>query len=418
MISKNQKKRLENLSRLIYRASLKVKVLRHILWPIEVKYQFFKQNCQRLPEYSYPKFDSTDLDQILLDINGQLGDTKYDFWLKNKLEDISLSANLLKACGTKTFFEVSSKIYGLPTTLIHDGQTKPLDLAEQFYDITNSIDKTKLELSNSLKISSHDVANQISSKVNDYFGEFAPKVSVVKHLSAKATATSKKIKIREDGIFYESDIDQLINHEAFIHVATTINGRQQNKMKILGSNYGAVTKTQEGLAVFSEFITGSIDIERMRRISDRVKAIHMAIDGADFIEIYRYFVNKGISRNQAFENSRRVFRGGVLSGKYPFTKDLVYLDGFIRVCNFFRSSISQGKIECIELLFAGKMELDDLPVVYSMYKDGMVSKPSFIPPWAMNLNYLICFFTFSVFLEDINYSNVSKYYDSLLKGVK
>ena len=38
----------------------------------------------------------------------------------------------------------------------------------------------------------------------------------------------------------------------------------------------------------------------------------MAIDGADFIEIYRYFVDKGISRNQAFENSRRVFRGGVL----------------------------------------------------------------------------------------------------------
>ena len=134
-------------------------------------------------------------------------------------------------------------------------------------------------------------------------------------------------------------------------------------MKILGSNYGAVTKTQEGLAVFSEFITGSIDIDRMRRISDRVKAIHMTIEGADFIEIYRYFVDKGISRNQSFENSRRVFRGGLLSGKYPFTKDLVYLDGFIRVYNFFRSSISQGKIECIELLFSGKMDLDALPVV-------------------------------------------------------
>ena len=95
-------------------------------------------------------------------------------------------------------------------------------------------------------------------------------------------------------------------------------------MKILGSNYGAITKTQEGLAVFSEFITGSIDIDRMRRISDRVKAIQMAIDGADFIEIYRYFVDKGISRNQAFENSRRVFRGGVLSGKYPLQKICVF----------------------------------------------------------------------------------------------
>ena len=92
-------------------------------------------------------------------------------------------------------------------------------------------------MTKSSKISSHDVAKQISSKVSDYFGEFAPKTSVVKHLSAKAaTATSKKIKIREDGVFYQSDVDQLINHEAFIHVATTINGRKQNKMKILGSN--------------------------------------------------------------------------------------------------------------------------------------------------------------------------------------
>ena len=45
-------------------------------------------------------------------------------------------------------------------------------------------------------------------------------------------------------------------------------------MKILGSNYGAITKTQEGLAVFSEFITGSIDIDRMSRISDREGNTH------------------------------------------------------------------------------------------------------------------------------------------------
>ena len=99
---------------------------------------------------------------------------------------------MLKASGTKTFFDISSKIYGLPSTLIHDGQTKPLDLSEQFYQIINSIDKTKLELSKSSKISSHDVAKQISSKVSDYFGEFAPKISVVKHLSAKLLQHQKK----------------------------------------------------------------------------------------------------------------------------------------------------------------------------------------------------------------------------------
>ena len=67
MTSETQKKRLQNLSEHIYRASLKVKILRHISWPPEVKYQFFKQNCQKLPDYSYPKFDSSELDAALLD---------------------------------------------------------------------------------------------------------------------------------------------------------------------------------------------------------------------------------------------------------------------------------------------------------------------------------------------------------------
>ena len=130
-----------------------------------------------------------------------------------------------------------------------------------------------------------------------------------------------------------------------------------------------------------------------------------------------YFVKKDNSKNQAFESARRVFRGGLLTGGAPFTKDIVYLDGLIRVYNFFRSAISQGKTECIELIFSGKIDLDDIPIVYSLYKEGLVKKPQFIPPWAVDLNYLICFFSFSVFLEDINYENVTNYYESLLSGV-
>ena len=267
------------------------------------------------------------------------------------------------------------------------------------------------------KISSYEVVDKISNTVNTYFGKAAPKLKIVKELSAKATASSKTIKIRENGEFDETDIKQLLNHEAYIHVATTLNGRAQSKMKILGSNYGSITKTQEGLAVFSEFITGSIDVDRMRRISDRVVAIQMSIDGADFLDVFKFFLDKSGSENQAFEITRRVFRGGILTGGAPFTKDIVYLDGLIRVYNFFRSAIAQGKTECIQLIFSGKMDLDDIPIVHSMYKEGLVEKPKFIPPWATDLNFLICHFSFSVFLENINYDRVTKYYTSLLDGV-
>ena len=70
-----------------------------------------------------------------------------------------------------------------------------------------------------------------------------------------------------------------------------------------------ITATQEGLATFAEQITGSIDIERMKRISLRIEAVAMALDGADFIEVFRYFLDAGQSRSDSFTSAQRVFRG-------------------------------------------------------------------------------------------------------------
>ena len=417
MLSTKDKKRVSDLSELIYLASKEVKILKHISWSENIRIDFFKNSCNKIPVVTYPKYDDSNLSSLLQDAGRLFGDTKYDDWLKNKVKDIKRGSELLSVCGTSDFFKVSTEIYGLPTTPIHDRTTMPRDLSHQFEEIINSINSNQIMQMHSSKLSSETVAKEISKSVDAFFGELAPKIKLVRGLSAKATASSKTIKIRENGEFDQTDVRQLLNHEAYIHVATTLNGRGQEKMKILGSNYGSITKTQEGLAVFSEFITGSIDVDRMRRISDRVLAIQMAIDGADFIEVFKFFVKKNNSKNQAFESARRVFRGGLLTGGAPFTKDIVYLDGLIRIYNFFRSAISQGKTECIELLFSGKIDIDDIPIVYSLYKEGLVEKPQFIPPWAVDLNYLICFFSFSVFLEDVNYDNVTNYYESLLKDV-
>ena len=417
MLKEKEKNRLSKLSELIFMASREVKILRHISWPEEVRINFFKHNSSKIPKVTYPGYNDSDLKSILNQAEQLFRDTKYDDWLRKKVTEIRKSSELLDACGTKEFFKISSDIYGLPTTPIQDKTTMPRDLSDQFEEIINSIDSSQIMRMHSPKISSYEVVDKISNTVNTYFGKAAPKLKIVKELSAKATASSKTIKIRENGEFDETDIKQLLNHEAYIHVATTLNGRAQSKMKILGSNYGSITKTQEGLAVFSEFITGSIDVDRMRRISDRVVAIQMSIDGADFLDVFKFFLDKSGSENQAFEITRRVFRGGILTGGAPFTKDIVYLDGLIRVYNFFRSAIAQGKTECIQLIFSGKMDLDDIPIVYSMYKEGLVEKPKFIPPWATDLNFLICHFSFSVFLENINYDRVTKYYTSLLDGV-
>jgi hypothetical protein len=61
-----------------------------------------------------------------------------------------------------------------------------------------------------------------------------------------------------------------------------------------------------------------MELDRLRRLADRVFAIQMAIDGADFIEVYRYFLERTGQPDQAFENARRVFRGGMMVGGAPF----------------------------------------------------------------------------------------------------
>ena len=107
MIAENQKKRLRHLSEIIYKASKKVKILRHISWPVEIKQDFFNQDCQKLPEPAYPFYEYSELNLILKKADKYFGDTKYDSWLKGKIENIKQSAELLSACGTKKFFNIS-----------------------------------------------------------------------------------------------------------------------------------------------------------------------------------------------------------------------------------------------------------------------------------------------------------------------
>ena len=297
--------------------------------------------------------------------------------------------------------------------MLRDGETTPIELATRFRSIFDHYEKSDIAQQNVKSIRPEEICDRIQSRVKEVFADESPKVILADGISAKATASSKRIRIRKGASFTEKDIDQLINHEALVHVATTLNGRAQQNMKILGANYGGVTKTQEGLAVFSEFITGCIDVKRMYRVLDRVLAIQMAIDGADFIEVYRFFLPRTKLKTQAYENTRRIFRGAPLTGRFPFTKDIVYLDGMVRVHNFFRAAVANSRLDLIELLFWGKLDLDDIPIIKKLKDEDILKKPKYLPYWVKDLNYLISFFTFSIFVGQMDHDRSDAYYASL-----
>ncbi len=412
MIGEKDFTRIKDSSSKLFEISKQIKILRYLSWDKSVRIAFLKS--EKIPKVEYPKFDYRGIQSDLKNIKSLFGDTLYDTWLEKKANDILSSIDLLQLSGTKQFFKKSEQIYGSPSFVLRDGKTSTLDLAKKFESM---IDSHLEHFSESLQVDPMPVSNvkkKIEERIQPIFGIKSPRVIIEDQLSARATASSKRIRLREGAIFTNKDVDQLINHEAFIHVATTLNGRQQKNVKILGAKSGSITKTQEGLAVFSEFITGCIDVNRMYRISDRVIAIQMAIDGADFIEVYRFFLKRnGKTKTQAFEDTRRVFRGGVLSGGAPFTKDIVYLDGLIRIHNFFRSAILRGKKDAIEVLFSGKVDLEDIPILLKMREDGLIYGPTFLPDWVTDMNYLVSYFVFTNFVGKMDYDSVDNYYDSL-----
>jgi len=158
-----------------------------------------------------------------------------------------------------------------------------------------------------------------------------------------------------------------------------------------------------------------MDLERLRRLADRTIAIKMAVDGADFLQVYAFFLERTGAGIQAFENTRRVFRGGVVSGGAPFTKDIVYLDGLIRVHNFLRTLVSQGRPDCLPLMFCGKLDLEDIPVLAELSQEGICRRPQYLPRWASDMRFLLSYLAYSAFLNTINLQAVGSHYEQLLR---
>ena len=119
------------------------------------------------------------------------------------------------------------------------------------------------------------------------------------------------------------------------------------------------TVTQEGLAILMEIITFASYPSRLRKLTNRTRAIHMVEEGADFLQVFEFFREQGFEMAESYGNASRVFRGSVPTG-LPFTKDLSYLRGFIMVYNYIQLAVRKGKLEQVPLLFCGKTTLEDM----------------------------------------------------------
>ncbi len=412
------KSNIIKINHLLYQATKPIRILAHVSWSEAVRYDFFAKQAKQLPQVEYPDFNPTEVFDALKEARHFMnGSCVVNNWFERTAETIENTAHMLMSCGTADFYSYSRKLYGSPLDTLVDQKSTPFDLAKQIDDLIKTFSHIDMGTPDPACFLADAVAKDMKKAVLKIFGDDAPEILVVDELSANALASAKQIRIRRNACFTDNDTRQLINHEAHIHVATSLNGMAQTDLPILQAGHPGTTKTQEGLAVFAEFITGSMDIDRLQRLADRVLAIQMAVEGADFLQVYQYFLERTHNQDQAYENARRVFRGGVLTGGAPFTKDIVYLEGLIRVHKFLRTIVVSGRTDCLRLLFCGKLDIEDIPVLHHLTQIGLCQAPKYLPPWAKDLRFLLSFLAYTSFLHQIDFGPVTAHYKEMLKGL-
>lgn len=407
--------RVTEIVGLIAAAEKPVRVLRHLAWEPAVRERFLAGNGKAFPRVSYPDFDPGSSIEKLREARRRLGEPEdvVGHWLSRLTESVELGARMMAAAGTSRFYVYSRMLFGAPADPLPDGYSTALALARQLRRVLEGLDRVDLGAPPVRGESAEEVVARMRDAVRARFGDAAPQVELADELSANALAGPSRIRVRRDALFTDRDVHQLIEHEAFVHVATGLNGQAQDRLPILAASHPGTTRTQEGLAVFAEYISGALDLDRLRRLVDRVEAVQMAIDGADFLEVYRFFMDQTDDPSQAFENTRRIFRGGRLAGGAPFTKDIVYLDGFLRVHSFLRSVVAAGRADLLRLLFCGKLDIDDIPAVAELAAAGRCRMPKFLPPWAEDLRFLLSYLAYSGFVNTVDLGRMTEHYRAL-----
>jgi uncharacterized protein (TIGR02421 family) len=321
-----------------------------------------------------------------------------------------IAAKMLEGIGTEKFTRMSEILYGNPTDRL--GSLSNLSLAENFIQVTTDFESVTDPFSEGEENlqPSASVAADLKAKAETFFGPGIVKVELDQEIAAKAAAGSERVRIRDHSLFSASEVDQLVEHELYVHSATMLNGRRQPFLRSMGLGAPRTTGTQEGLATFAEMITDSMDLSRLRRIALRIKAIQIALEGADFIEVFRFFCQAGQTIEESYLSTARVFRGGDVRGRFVFTKDVVYLKGLVSVHTFFRKAMEHRKINYPKMLFIGRITLGDVISLESFIGEiesgNFVAAPEYIPRWVAKREALAAYLCYAVFTHQIDLGSI------------
>lgn len=418
--------KIRELSDRLVTAQKPIRILDAIKWGPEVKAAFFASQCQKLPEvnqhYYHAQALSFNMDdkhrefeRLQHDIESQLGLSGAGSIMLRMCHEYRRALDLIAARGTPEFSQIAKELYGSSHDRFYPGAPALKDLSLLLTEPLQNLKALRSPEMDDKRYSSEQAAEILGQRLSQYFAGSERPVVVMESddIVADASAGASSIKMRKNALFSERDLKLLEVHEGWVHVGTSLNGARQPICSFLGKGAPSSTITQEGLAVLTEIFTFSSYPERVQRITHRITGIHMAEEGADFLEVFRYFTAQGLKEEDSYSICSRIFRGS--SPHFgPFTKDLSYAKGFLLIYNFIRLAVQQGLSNHIPVLFVGKTALDDVHTLLELMDEGLVVPPKYIPPQFSDLAALSAWMCFSLFMNKLDLSKLSANYKPML----
>lgn len=419
---------LKRCSDALINAQKPILVLDAIKWPQHTETDFFARGANRLPAISRddylrinplgfdPSSKRRELESIAVAIDHELGsDDPLGSILLQTVNQYQTVVTMLENRGTQAFQAASQTLYGSTRDALRGDTLSLIDLGKRLCEIFSLPAAHHLSASHPKNIDAGAAVEILRQRLQPYFADSAFTVKETDGIVSDASAGGDCIKVNTHASFSMLDLQVLEVHEGWVHVGTTLNGRNQPWATWLSAGSPRITALQEGLAVLIETLTFSSYPGRARRISDRVVAVDMAEAGADFMEVYRHFIDQGLGQRESYKIAQRVFRGGNVAGGACFTKDLSYVRGLVETVNFIRSAILSDRPELLPWLFVGKVALDDIPTLYHFHKEQVIAPPRYLPPMFRDLNGLYVWFGFSSGLAAIDLKSIQTHFQSLIQ---
>ena len=278
------------LSGRLVEAQTPIRVLDAIKWDDSVRQGFLKAKGRAMPAVDRAYYDSRPLafdavakklefQNIERNITRQLGQfNPVGQIMRRMCKEYRMVIRMLEARGTADFGMISQELYGSATDAFHAGDPTLADLGQMFSTFLDNIANRSDLKDEERTLSAGEAVAILQQRLNSVFGEGEQVVRVFETdgILADAAAGADYIKIRADARFSTRDVRALEVHEGLVHVGTTLNGQNQPICTFLAKGPPSSTVTQEGLAILMEVIAFASYPTRLRKLTNRTRAIHMA----------------------------------------------------------------------------------------------------------------------------------------------